>query len=65
MKFKILNLLSTVLLLVSSLSGGLTVMAEPKQVKPYSTWDYDTNNPSLSEYDQLLQNAGPSDGIVD
>ena len=52
MKFKILNLLSTLLLLVSSLSGGLTVMAEPNQTKPNQT------KPNQTKPNQTLHNLG-------
>ncbi|MGL5900484.1 MAG: hypothetical protein ACRCZW_12645, partial [Lactobacillaceae bacterium] len=65
MKFKIGVLVSSAIMLVSPLSGAVAVLAESNSIKTNSAWDYDTANPGLGEYDQLLQNAGPTDGQVD
>lgn len=64
MKYKLAGLASTALLLMAPISGAVSVWANPTQPNPKS-WDYDTAKPGLSEYDQLLQNAGPTDGQVD
>lgn len=64
MKYKLAGLASTALLLMAPISGAVSVWANPTQPNPKS-WDYDTAKPVLSEYDQLLQNAGPTDGQVD
>lgn len=65
MKTKIAGLASTVLLLLTPISGAFSAIAESRMVQASTPWDYDTENPGLSEYDQLLQNAGPSDGQID
>ncbi|BDR56836.1 immunoglobulin-like domain-containing protein [Xylocopilactobacillus apis] len=63
MKFKIAGLSSIALLLLSPISTAMTATAVP--VHAENNWDYDVDNPSLGDYDQLLQNAGPTDGVVD
>ena len=65
MKSKLTGLASAAILLLSPVMGAFNAVAPVTKVQASSNWDYDTNNPSLGEYDQLLQNAGPSDGIVD
>lgn len=64
MKYKLAGLASAALLLMAPISGAVSVGANPTQPNPKS-WDYDTAKPGLGEYDQLLQNAGPTDGQVD
>ncbi len=64
MKYKLASLASAALLLMAPISGAVSVGANPTQPNPKS-WDYDTAKPGLGEYDQLLQNAGPTDGQVD
>ncbi|MGL5884779.1 MAG: hypothetical protein ACRCY2_01920, partial [Bombilactobacillus sp.] len=74
MKYKLAGLASTALLLMAPISGAVSVWANPTQPNPTQpnptqpnpkSWDYDTAEPGLGEYDQLLQNAGPTDGQVD
>ncbi|BDR57480.1 hypothetical protein [Xylocopilactobacillus apis] len=65
-KFKFAGVASTALLLLSPISSAFTAAAQAVNVHADgNNWDYDVDNPNLSEYDQLLQNAGPSDGSVD
>ena len=65
MKFKIAGLLSSVLLLGSPLAKGLTLVAQPQVVQASVPGNKRSISADLGEYDQLLQNAGPSDGMVD
>ncbi|BDR57529.1 immunoglobulin-like domain-containing protein [Xylocopilactobacillus apis] len=65
MKFKIAGLASTALLLISPIAGAMTSVANANTVHADNNWDYDVDNPGLGSYDALLQNAGPTDGIVD
>ncbi|BDR55862.1 immunoglobulin-like domain-containing protein [Xylocopilactobacillus apis] len=64
MKLKLTGLAGTTLLLLSPITSAFTAIT-PVPVKADNNWDYDLEAPGLSEYDRLLQNAGPSDGIVD
>ncbi|MGL5885248.1 MAG: hypothetical protein ACRCY2_04420, partial [Bombilactobacillus sp.] len=65
MKFKVAGLVSSALLLFSPLSGALTAIVKPSLVQAETNSMGDVPNSGLSEYDKLLQNAGPSDGMVD
>ncbi|BDR57527.1 immunoglobulin-like domain-containing protein [Xylocopilactobacillus apis] len=65
MKFKIAGLASTALLLLSPVAGAMSAVANANTVHAVNNWDYDVDNPGVSSYDALLQNAGPVDGIVD
>lgn len=64
MKSKLTGLASAAILLLSPVMGAFNAVAPVTKVQASSNWDYDTNNPSLGEYDQLLQNAGPAGSDV-
>ncbi|BDR56835.1 immunoglobulin-like domain-containing protein [Xylocopilactobacillus apis] len=65
MNLKLTGLASTGLLLLSPISSAMTAVTPVVSVHAENNWDYDVDNPSLGDYDQLLQNAGPNDGVVD
>ncbi|BDR56649.1 hypothetical protein [Xylocopilactobacillus apis] len=65
MKLKLAGPTSTALLLLAPISSAMTEVITLQPVQAENNWDYDVDNPALSDYDQLLQNAGPTDGIVD
>ncbi|BDR56846.1 immunoglobulin-like domain-containing protein [Xylocopilactobacillus apis] len=65
MKFKLTGLAGTALLLLSPVASAMSAVTQAVPVQADNTWDYDVDEPGLGDYDQLLQNAGPSDGIVD
>ena len=67
MKFKIAVLINSALLLGSPLAKVLTAVAQPQVVQaavPGNKGSFSADL-GLGEYDQLLQHAGPSDGMVD
>ncbi|BDR56837.1 immunoglobulin-like domain-containing protein [Xylocopilactobacillus apis] len=65
MKLKLTGLAGTALLLLSPVASAMSAVTQAVPVQADNTWDYDVDDPGLGDYDQLLQNAGPSDGIVD
>lgn len=65
MKLKVAGLVSSALLLFSPLSGALAAIIKPNLVHAEINSMGDVPNSGLSEYDKLLQNAGPNDGMVD
>ncbi|BDR55456.1 immunoglobulin-like domain-containing protein [Xylocopilactobacillus apis] len=62
MKSKLTSLASIALLLLSPIMSAMFSLVP---VHAENNWDYDIDDPELGDYDKLLQNAGPSDGIVD
>ncbi|BDR55458.1 immunoglobulin-like domain-containing protein [Xylocopilactobacillus apis] len=65
MKLKLTGLVGTAILLLSPVANAMTAVEKAAPVQADNNWDYDVDNPGLGYYDQLLQNAGPSDGMVD
>ncbi|BDR59699.1 immunoglobulin-like domain-containing protein [Xylocopilactobacillus apicola] len=66
MKSKFLNIAGTLLLMATPFTESMVATeASVKAAKSSYSWDYDVDEPELGAYDRLLQNAGPSDGIVD
>lgn len=64
-KLKITGIFSTVLLLASPLTSTFTAFYQTEQVQASNVWDRETDPSNSNDYDQLLQNAGPADAIVD
>ena len=67
MKFKIAVFINSALLLGSPLAKVLTAVAQPQVVQAAVPGNKRSISADfgLSEYDQLFQHAGPSDGMVD